>query len=297
MEITAALVKELREKTGAGMMDCKKALVETAGDVEKAIEWLREKGIAKAQRKSSRIAAEGVCDIRISGNKAMMFEINCETDFVAKNDTFKALVHRVGDILIQSSARNVEEALAIDVQGKSLETILLENVASIGENISLRRLEVITKNDAQVFGHYIHMFGAIASLVLMNGGDFETAKDVAMHVAASSPLYMQSSDISETFIQHEREILTKEALNENAESDKPKPEAIIIKMVEGRLNKNLKEICLVNQPFIKNPDQSVGEYVKAKGASIAAFKRLAVGEGIEKKAENFADEVMAQTQK
>lgn len=297
MEITASLVKELRDKTGAGMMDCKKALVETDGNIDLAVDWLREKGIAKAAKKASRIAAEGVCDVKVEGNKAIIFELNCETDFVAQNEIFKSLVARVGKILLSSDANNVEEALQVQVDDKNLNDILLETVASIGENIHLRRFSVVAKNASQTFGHYIHMGGKIASLSLLNASDFETAKDVAMHVAASSPRFLSQSDISETEILHEREILTKEALNENAESEKPKPEAIILKMVEGRLQKNLKEICLLNQPFIKNPDQSVGEYVKAKGASIAAFYRLSVGEGIEKKEDNFAEEVMSQVQK
>jgi len=297
MDITASLVKELRDKTGAGMMDCKRALVETSGDIDLAMLWLREKGIAKAQKKASRIAAEGVCNIKIEADKAIMFELNCETDFVAKNDKFQALADQIGDAILNADVNSVEEALKIEINGKSIENLILETISNIGENINLRRLNVTMKDASQIYGHYIHMGGKIASLAVINGGDFETAKDIAMQVAASNPQYLQASDISETFIAGEREILTKEALNENAESEKPKPEAIIHKMVEGRLQKNLKEICLVNQPFIKNPDQSVGEYVKAKGASIAAFKRLAVGEGIEKKTENFADEVMAQTQK
>jgi len=294
MEITASLVKELRDKTGAGMMDCKKALVETNGNVEAAVDWLREKGIAKAAKKASRIAAEGVCEVNASGNRAIMFELNCETDFVAQNEKFVALVAKVSNALLASPAETGEAALETVIDGKPLKDLLLESVSAIGENISFRRFEAISKTDSQVFGYYKHLGGKIASLSIMNGGVFETAKDIAMHVAASSPKYLSQADISHDVIEHEREILTKEALNENAEAAKPKPEAIILKMVEGRLNKNLKEICLVNQPFIKNPDQSVEEYVKSKGCSIASFRRLAVGEGIEKKEENFAEEVLAQ---
>jgi len=294
MEITASLVKELRDKTGAGLMDCKKALVETAGNIDTAIEWLREKGIAKAAKKASRIAAEGVCEIGVDGDKAVLFELNCETDFVAQNEKFKALVKTVGEQLLKNDVEIVEAALGLDLNGKTLNETLLEHVASIGENINLRRLVVVRKKPEQKFGYYVHMGGKIASLTIMNGGDFETAKDVAMQVAASNPKYLSMESIPESVTAYEREILTKEALNENAEAPKPKPEEIIRKIVEGRLQKNMKEICLVHQPFIKNPDQTVGEYVKAKGASIAAFERLALGEGIEKKEDNFAEEVMSQ---
>lgn len=294
MQITAGLVKDLRDKTGAGMMDCKKALVETDGNIELAIDWLREKGIAKAAKKASRIAAEGICEVAVNGNKGIVFELNCETDFVAQNEKFVHLVSKISAQLLNSNATTDEEAFEVMVDGKPLKEFILESVSSIGENISFRRFQTFTKTDAQTFGFYKHLGGKISTITIMNGGEFETAKDIAMHVAASSPKYLSQADISADVIEHEREVLTKEALNENAESAKPKPENIIIKMVEGRLNKNLKEICLVNQPFIKNPDQSVEEYVKSKGTSIASFKRLAVGEGIEKKEDNFAEEVMSQ---
>jgi elongation factor Ts len=292
MEITASLVKELREKTGAGMMDCKRALTETSGEIDKAVDWLREKGIAKAAKKSSRIAAEGLGDIVISGNKALVFELNCETDFVAKNEKFINLVHQVGQILSQSNVTSTEEALAFVANGKTVQEFLLEAISGIGENLTLRNVHIFTKLDSQAFGAYKHMGGKIVSLTIVNG-NADVAKDIAMHVAASNPRFMNQSEISPAEIAHEKDVLTKTALNENANSDKPKPEAIILKMIDGRLNKNLKEICLVNQPFIKNPDQSVEGYVKSKGASVAVFKRLAVGEGIEKKEENFAQEVMA----
>jgi len=294
MDISASLVKELRDKTGAGLMDCKKALVETNGDIDQAIDWLREKGIAKAAKKSSRIAAEGSCAVKVSGNNAVIFELNCETDFVAKNDKFLNLVNLIGDALLVSLPETNEQALESKVNGKSLQALLLEEVSTIGENLSFRRYELIKKTDNQTFGAYIHMGGKIASLALVDGVSAEAAKDVAMHVAASSPRYVSRDEISEEFINHEKEVLLREALNENAESDKPKPENIIEKMVEGRLNKNLKDICLLNQPFVKNPDETVEQYVKSKGVKIALFKRLAVGEGVEKKEENFADEVMKQ---
>ncbi|HOP57539.1 MAG TPA: translation elongation factor Ts [Bacillota bacterium] len=297
MEITAAMVKELREQTGAGLMDCKKALVATEGNLEAAVEWLREKGITKALNKATRIAAEGICNIKTSGDKALVYELNCETDFVAQNEKFRALSDTIGEVIIKNNVNTVEEALAIPYEGKTLNEFLLSAIASIGENINLRRMAVVNKKAEELFGYYVHMGGKIASLTVMNGGNFDTAKDVAMQVTASNPLYLSQEAIPADVTEHERMILTKEALNENAEAAKPKPEAIIIKMVEGRLQKNLKEICLVNQPFIKNPDQSVGDYVKANGAAIVAFTRLAVGEGIEKKEDNFAEEVMAQTKK
>jgi elongation factor Ts len=291
MEITASLVKELREKTGAGMMDCKRALTETAGDLEKAVDWLREKGIAKAAKKSSRVAAEGLADIVLNGNQALIFELNCETDFVAKNEKFQNLVAQVGQMLV-GKVRSTEEALALVVNGKTVQEFLFEAVSGIGENITLRNVQVLEKTDAQTFGAYKHMGGKIITVSIVNGSA-EVAKDVAMHVAAMNPRFLNQAQISADEIAHERDVLTKAALLENAESEKPKPEAIVLKMIEGRLQKNLKEICLVNQPFVKNPDQTVDEYVKSKGASVATFKRLAVGEGIEKKEENFAQEVMA----
>lgn len=291
MEITASLVKELREKTGAGMMDCKRALTETAGDIEKAVDWLREKGIAKAAKKSSRVAAEGLADIVLNGNQALVFELNCETDFVAKNEKFQNLVAQVGQMLVGKVA-STEEALALVVNGKSVQEFLFEAVSGIGENITLRNVQVLEKTDLQTFGAYKHMGGKIITVSIVNGSA-DVAKDIAMHVAAMNPRFLNQLQISADEIAHERDVLTKAALLENAESEKPKPENIVLKMIEGRLQKNLKEICLVNQPFVKNPDQTVDEYLKAKGASVATFKRLAVGEGIEKKEENFAQEVMS----
>ncbi len=294
MQITATLVKELRDKTGAGMMDCKKALVETDGNLEAAVDWLREKGISKAAKKASRIAAEGACEVKVNKDIAVIFELNCETDFVAKNEKFQIFVNKIADALLVNQPESTEAALESIVDGKPLSEVLLEQVSAIGENLTFRRYELFKKTDSQTFGAYIHMGGKIASLVVINGNDDQVAKDIAMHVAASNPKYVDRSEISDEFIAHEKEVLTREALNENAESDKPKPENIIEKMVEGRLNKNLKDICLLNQPYVKNPDETVEQYVKAKGVTVALFKRLAVGEGVEKKDENFADEVMKQ---
>lgn len=290
MAVDAQLVKILREKTGAGMLDCKKAIEETGGDIDKAIDYLREKGIAKAAKKADRIAAEGLTSYEISGDKAVIFEINSETDFVAKNQEFLALLDTVGKILINSHATDLDSALALPSSEGTLADLIVSATSRIGERINLRRVEFLTKDSSQVFGAYKHMGGRISSLALLKGGSEQVAKDIAMHVAAQNPLYLDESQISESFIAHEREVLRTEALNEG------KPEAIVDKMVEGRLNKTLKELSLVHQPFVKNPDQTISDFVKAAGASVVKFVRLEVGEGIEKKQGDFAEEVKAQMQ-
>ena len=294
MPVTPLRVKELREKTGAGMLDCKKALEASDCDMEAAITWLREKGIAKAEKKASRVAAEGLCSVVVNGNNAVVFEVNSETDFVAQNEKFTSLLTRVGEIIVNSDAQCTNCALEIDVEGKKLSEVILEASGTIGEKLSLRRVSRVVKNDNQSFGAYKHMGGKIVSLVLLNGNNEEVARDVAMHVAAINPKYVSKNDISAEEIAKEKEILLAQALNENAESAKPKPEAIIAKMVDGRLNKNLQEICLLNQAFVKNPDQTVEAYVKSKGCEVVSFVRLAVGEGIEKEVVDFAAEVAAQ---
>ena len=294
MPVTPLMVKELREKTGAGMLDCKKALEASDCDMEAAITWLREKGIAKAEKKASRVAAEGLCSVEVAGNNAVVFEVNSETDFVAQNEKFTSLLAKVGNIIVNSEAKCTDCALNIDVEGKKLSEIILEASGTIGEKLSLRRVSRVVKTDSQVFGAYKHMGGKIVTLVLLNGTDGEAARDVAMHIAAINPKYVSKNDISAEEIAKERDILLAQALNENAEAAKPKPEAIIAKMVEGRLNKNLQEICLLNQPFVKNPDQTVEAFVKSKGCEVVSFVRLAVGEGIEKEVVDFAAEVAAQ---
>jgi elongation factor Ts len=294
MAVTPLMVKELREKTGAGMLDCKKALEATDCNMEEAITWLREKGIAKAEKKSSRVAAEGLCSFVVEGNKAVVFEVNSETDFVAQNEKFTSLIAKIGQIIVNSDAKCTECALNIEVEGKTLNQIILEASGTIGEKISLRRVQVYTKNDDQTFGAYKHMGGRIVSLVLLNGTNEECAKDIAMHIAASSPKYVSNDEIPAAEVAKEREILLAQALNENAESAKPKPQQIIEKMVEGRLVKNFKEICLLDQPFVKNPDQTVAAFVKSNGCEVVSFLRLAVGEGIEKEVVDFAAEVAAQ---
>lgn len=292
MAVTAQMVKELREKTGAGMMDCKKALMETNGDMEKAIDWLREKGIAKAAKKADRIAAEGLTQIGIDGNTAVIVEINSETDFVAKNDEFKTLVNDVTNFLLAKKPNSVDAALAEQINdGQTLEAYLNDAIAKIGEKISLRRFTVVEKTDAQIFGSYLHMGGRIAVLSVIEGADQETAKDIAMHIAASKPKYIDRDSVPQDEIEREKEVLKQQALNEG------KPEHIVEKMVVGRLNKFFEEICLVDQPFVKDPDQKVGKYLQSKGGKISTFVRYEVGEGIERKEENFAEEVMSQVKK
>ena len=293
MNITAQMVKELREKTQAGIMDCKKALVESEGDMEKAIVWLRERGIAKAGKKAGRVAAEGLCSYAINGNKAVLYEVNSETDFVAKNEKFVNLVAKIGEILVNSNATNTEEALAVEADGKTLETIIMEAVGVIGEKITLRNVTVLTKSDDEEFGAYKHMGGNIVAVAVVKNADADKAKDVAMHAAAQNPKYISKNDIPADKLAEERDIILHQALNENAQSAKPKPEFIISeKIVPGRLEKELKEICLMSQAFIKNPDQTVEAYL-GKG-TVEALVRLKVGDGIEKREDDFAAEVAAQ---
>ena len=293
--ITAQMVKELREKTDAGMMDCKKALVATDGDFEKAVDWLREKGLAKAAKKAGVVAAEGLCSYVVAGNKCVLFELNSQTDFVAQNAKFIALLEKVGGIIVSSNATNTEEALAVQAEGKTLETIIMEASGVIGEKISLRRVTVINKSDDEVFGAYKHMGGRIVTITVLKGNDASVAKDVAMHVAALSPKFVSKEDIPADVVAKEREVILAAALNENAQSAKPKPENIIAeRIVPGRLEKNLKEICLLSQAFVKNPDQTVEAFVTGAKSAVVTFVRLEVGEGIEKEVTDFAAEVAAQ---
>lgn len=292
MAISAKLVKELREKTGAGMMDCKKALEACDGDLEKSFDWLREKGIAKAAKKADRIAAEGLTSFVIDGNNAAVVEVNSETDFVAKNAEFQELVANVAAIIVKNQPADLEAALKLDVDGKDLETVIAEKSGKIGEKLSLRRFQVLTKEDAETFGAYSHMGGKISALVKVAGADAEKARDVAMHVAASAPQYIDQSAIPAEVLERELNVLKAQALEENEKSKKPKPENIIEKMVQGRLNKNLKEICLVAQEFIKDPDQTVAKYLG--NGKVVEMVRFQVGEGMQKREENFAEEVAAQ---
>lgn len=291
--VTAKQVKELRDLTGAGMLDCKKALVETDGDVQKAVIYLREKGIASAHKKESRIAADGLCNGVIENNVAMLYEVNSETDFVAKNEKFLGLIEEIGEALIVSGVASTEEALKYEYKGKTIELLLQEATATIGEKITLRRVTKVVKENEQTFGFYKHMGGKIVALVVTTGNE-EVSKNLAMHVAAQKPTYLTEADISEEYIKSERQILLNQALEENKTEAKPKPENIIERMVEGRLNKQLKDICLVFQPYVKDPSMSVTDYLKAEKAEVNSFVRLEVGEGLQKREEDFAAEVEAQ---
>ena len=288
-QITASLVKELRERTGAGMMDCKKALTQTDGDIDAAIDYLRENGIAKAAKKADRIAAEGLSYIEVKGNKAVILEINSETDFVAKNEKFVALVKNVAEAILAAEPATLEEALQVEAQGGTVEAVINEGIATIGEKLSLRRFEVVTKSDADAFGAYSHMGGRIGVLTLVEGStDEEAAKDVAMHIAALAPKYLDESEVPADVLEHEKKVLTEQALNEG------KPANIVEKMIVGRINKFLEEITVVNQEFVKDDSFTVEKFVASKGGKLAKFVRYEVGEGIEKKEDNFAEEVMSQ---
>jgi len=286
--ITANMVKELREQTGAGMLDCKKALTETNGNMEEAITWLREKGISKAAKKQTRIAAEGLATAKINGNDAVLVEVNSETDFVAKNPEFVSLVDGIANVILDKKPANMEEAMKLELDGTSIEEAIVNKTATIGEKLSFRRFELVEKTDNQVFGTYFHMGGKIVTLALLEGNDTEVAKDIAMQIAAMRPLYLDRESVPEERIQKEREILTEQAENEGLDSNK------LPMIVNGRLNKFFEEICLVDQGFVKENKMKVSKYVESKNMKILSFVRYEVGEGMEKKEENFADEVAKQ---
>ena len=289
--VTASLVKELREKTGAGMMDCKKVLTETDGDMEKAIELLRERGIAKAAKKSGRIAAEGLVEAYISedGKVGAIVEVNSETDFVAKNEEFKTFVMNVAKQVVEKNPKDVEELLAqdsIEVPGKTVNEVLVDKIAKIGENMTVRRFARFESEG--LVEKYIHGDGKIAVLVNMKKGTPEVAKDICMQIAAARPEYLNEQSVPAERVEKEKEILKAQTMNEG------KPEAIAEKIVQGRIGKFFSEICLVDQAFVKNPDIKVSQLLKEKDAEVVEFARFEKGEGIEKKEENFAEEVMKQ---
>ncbi|MEL7646877.1 MAG: translation elongation factor Ts [Sedimentibacter sp.] len=300
MEITASMVKELRDKTNAGMMDCKKALKETDGDMEKAIDYLREKGLSQAAKKADRIAAEGLTTTTISadGKTGVVVEVNSETDFVAKNEEFHNFVQDVAKVVAEKAPADVEALKAAELNGKTVQEVLTDKIAKIGENMSIRRFAVEKVNNGAVVG-YIHGGGKISVVVALESeGDKQTlevlGKDLAMQVAAMNPKYISTEDVDAEFIAHEREILIAQALNEG------KPQNIVEKMVEGRLQKELKEVCLLEQAFVKDSDLTVKKVIAntaakiGKDIKVAGVQRFEVGEGIEKKSENFAEEVAKQ---
>ncbi len=285
--ISASMVKELREISGAGMLDCKKALEATNGNMEEAITWLREKGISKAAKKQTRIAAEGLAHIEIKGNKAVIIEVNSETDFVAKNQEFVNLVKTIASTIIDNNVSTVEEALKLKAGENTLEELIIDKTSKIGEKISFRRFEIVEKEDTEVFGTYSHMGGKIAVLTRLTSNE-EVAKDVAMQAAAMRPLYLTREDVPSEVLEKERTILKEQAENEGLDSSK------IDMIVNGRINKYYEEVCLIDQPFIKENKQKVSKYVESNGSKIISFTRYEVGEGMEKREENFAEEVMKQ---
>ena len=288
MEVTASMVKELREQTGAGMMDCKKALAETNGNMDEAVNWLREKGIAKSAKKESRIAAEGLANIYVDGNKAVILEVNSETDFVSKNEEFRAMIDTIGGALLKSNVETIEEAKELTTDEGTVGELIVNKTAKIGEKLSLRRFAIVNKNDDEFFGSYIHMGGKIAALTVVKGASEEVAKDVAMQAAAMKPLYTFPSEVPADVIDNEKTVLKEQAMNEG------KPAEIAEKMVEGRIKKFYKEICLSEQAFIKDGDLSVEKYVANNGGEIKSMIRYEVGEGMAKRNDNFAEEVMNQ---
>lgn len=289
MSITASMVKELREITGAGMMECKKALVETNGNLEVAIENLRKSGAAKAAKKSGRVAADGIIKIATSADNqaAVLVEVNCETDFVAKDENFLAFADQVIEAALTNNVADVESLMAIEVEGKTLEQIRTDLVAKIGENIQVRRAQLVKAKDGGMVGSYAHGKN-IGVVVSATGGDDELVKDLAMHVAAANPEYVSEEQVPAAQLEKEKEILIAQA------ADSGKPAEIIEKMVGGRIRKYLAEITLKGQQFVKDPDTSVEKLLSAKNADVVEFVRFEVGEGIEKKEDNFVEEVMAQ---
>ena len=287
--ISASLVKELREKTGAGMLDCKKALEATNADIDAAIDWLREKGISKAAKKADRIAAEGVAAILIDGNNAAIVEVNSETDFVAKNDEFKSMVDTILSTIIKSDATTVEELLKVNDGNETIEELIVSKTATIGEKLSLRRFAKITKSDSESFGEYIHMGGKIAVLTLLDNASSEVAKEVAMHAAAMRPLYVKAENVPNDVLEKEKAIMKEQLLNEGKPADR------IDNILVGKVKKYYEDVCLENQIFVKAENkESVGQYVQNNGGSIVNMIRFEVGEGMEKREENFAEEVAKQ---
>ena len=292
--ISAKLVKELRDLTGAGMMDCKKALEATEGNVEKAVDWLREQGIASAQKKSGRIAAEGTTNVLVDGNRAVIIEINSETDFVAKNTQFVELVDSVSKVILDANPADLDAALALDVNGQTVSEAVVSATATIGEKITLRRFAVVDKTDEDTFGSYIHMGGKISAVAVVKGANEDVAKDIAMQVASMAPQFVSEKDIPAEIIEHERNIQIEIVKNDPDLADKP--EQVINGIIKGRVSKSLQEISLVDQVYFKDGKAKVAAFLKAENAEVLSFVRFALGEGIEKKVEDFAEEVAKASQ-
>ena len=288
MDISASMVKDLREKTGAGMMDCKKALVECNGDMDKAIDYLREKGISKAAKKAERIAAEGLSNIYIKGNDAVVVELNSETDFVAKNSEFKELLDKIGNTILDNKVETMEDALNAKCGDETINELIVNATAKIGEKISLRRFEKITKDDSQVFGSYLHMGGKISSLTVVDGDKEDVARDVAMQAAAMRPLYINIESVPAEDLEHEKAVIKEQVINEGK-----KPE-FADKIVEGRLRKFYEETVLEEQAFIKDSGITVKTYLENNNSKLVKLVKYEVGEGMEKRNDDFAAEVMSQ---
>ena len=288
MDISASMVKELIEKTGAGMMDCKKALVESNGDMDKAVDYLREKGISKAAKKAERIAAEGLSNIYIKGNKAVVVELNSETDFVAKNEEFKELLDKIGNTILDNNVTTMEDALNSKCGDETINDLIVNATAKIGEKISLRRFEVVEKADNEVFGSYLHMGGKISSLTVVEGENEEVARDVAMQAAAMRPLYTNIDSVPAEDLEHEKSVIKEQVINEGK-----KPE-FADKIVEGRIRKFYEETVLEEQAFIKDSGLTVKAYLKNNNSKLVKLVKYEVGEGMEKRNDNFAEEVMSQ---
>lgn len=287
--ISAKLVKELRDLTGAGMMDCKKALEATEGDIQASVDWLREKGISNAQKKSGRIAAEGTTKVTVKGNRGIVIEVNSETDFVAKNDQFVELVDTLSDVILDSNPADLDAALALDVNGQTVSDLVVAATATIGEKITLRRFSIVEKADDEVFGEYMHMGGKISALVVLKNANDELAKDMAMQIASMSPQYVSQAEIPSEIIDHETNIQVE--IVKNDESLSSKPEQVVAGIIKGRVSKSMQDISLVDQIFFKDGKAKVSQVLKTANASVESFVRYAVGEGIEKREEDFAAEV------
>ena len=291
MAITAKQVKELREMTSAGMMDCKKALTECDGDMQKAVDWLREKGISKAAKKEGRIAAEGLTRVAVDGNYAALIEVNSETDFVAKNESFLSLLDTIETAVLANKPANNDEALAIVTENGTIADLLTQATATIGEKITFRRFEIVEKTDDQTFGTYMHMGGTISAVAVVEGSE-EVAKDMAMQVASMAPKYVSQKDVPADVVEHERNLQQQIMAADPAMASKP--EKILAGILNGKVSKHFKDVCLMDQEYFKDPNEKVASFLKSNKANIVSFVRFQAGEGIEKREENFAEEVMAQ---